>query len=67
MSAHGHTSAIIGDRAHPVRNRLCLSDDRLVVERIEGLAGGKKTPPRRWGGVSKKTMPHAPRLAKESS
>jgi hypothetical protein len=36
MSARENLSAMIDDRARPVRNRLCMRDDCLVVESMEG-------------------------------
>jgi hypothetical protein len=45
----------------------CMRDECLVVER-EGSAGGTRNPqPRDAGGMLRRAMPHAPRLAKESS
>ena len=42
-------SAMIGDRARSVSDRLRLRDDCLVVERMEGVAGGKKKPAQGMG------------------
>jgi hypothetical protein len=44
MSAGENLSAMIDDRAGPVRDRLCMRDDCLVVERRLGRQ--QKTPPR---------------------
>jgi hypothetical protein len=68
MNAREDVGAMIDDRARLVRAHVCLRNDRLVVERREGSAGSKKNPhPGCWVGMCKKTMPHAPHLAKESS
>jgi hypothetical protein len=44
MSTREDLGAIIDDRARPVRDRWCLRDECLVVERVKGSAGGKKIP-----------------------
>jgi hypothetical protein len=36
MSAGENLSAMIDDRAGPVRDRLCMRDDCLVVESMKG-------------------------------
>jgi hypothetical protein len=67
MSAGENLSAMIDDRAGPVRDRLCMRDDCLVVESMKGYAGSKKPHPGDRARMLKRAMPHAPRLAKESS
>ena len=49
MSARKHMGAMSYDRAIPVRDRCCLRDDGLVVERMEGSAGDKKSPAQALG------------------
>ena len=49
MSARKHMGASSCDLARPVRDRCCLRDDGLVVERMEGSAGGKKSPTQALG------------------
>jgi hypothetical protein len=68
MSASKDVGAMIDDRVRPVHDRWCLCDECPVVERREGSAGGKKNPhPGDGAGMLTRAMPHAPRLAKESS
>jgi hypothetical protein len=68
MSAIEDVGAMICDRARLMRDHWCLCDDGLAVERMEGSADGKKNPhPGDGAGMLTRAMPHAPRLAKESS
>ena len=67
MIASAHVCANSDERARLVRARACRRDDCLVVERMEGAVGNKKSPPREWEGMRERAMPHTPRLAKESS
>ncbi len=67
MTARAYVGAVSYERARLVRARVCLRDDCPVVERMGGSAGKKIPRPGYREGILEEAMPHAPRLAKESS